>query len=194
MVSIDIPKRQLDRLDQAIAGTGRKIRREIATAVNATAKKSRGVINKQIRTELATKKAAVDRVVAVTRKASNQSESPTAAVTLSKTARISLKEFGARQTRAGSSYRISKSTGRNTAQGAFMGPRPGATSVRLKGHVFKRQGKSRLPIRKLWGPSPWGVFVGKNMQGPTMKETRNELEKQIERRIRFVTLKAQGKI
>lgn len=36
--------------------------------------------------------------------------------------------------------------GQHRFPGAFMGPRPGVTSTRLRGGAFKRRGRSRLPI------------------------------------------------
>lgn len=36
--------------------------------------------------------------------------------------------------------------GQHRFPGAFMGPRPGVTSTKLRGGAFKRRGRSRLPI------------------------------------------------
>lgn len=57
---------------------------------------------------------------------------------------IPLRDFGARQTRKGVS----------AAPWGVRRVFPGAFIVKSKGgHVFKRTGKKRLPIEKLWGPS-----------------------------------------
>lgn len=63
-------------------------------------------------------------------------------------ARISLKEFGARQTRRGVTA--------NTGGGRQL--YPGAFIMARNGHVFKRQGRARLPIVKLHGASLPHVF------------------------------------
>ena len=55
---------------------------------------------------------------------------------------LSLKEFGARKTRAGVS--AAPWAKRRVFPHSFIGP---------GGHVFVRQGKGRLPIKKLWGPN-----------------------------------------
>jgi hypothetical protein len=60
--------------------------------------------------------------------------------------------------------------------------------------VFKRVGEGRLPIIQLFGPSPWGVSIKNNLKKPTVKATKIELIKQIERRIRFLKLKQSGAI
>ena len=57
---------------------------------------------------------------------------------------MSLKEFGARQTAKGVS--AAPWGKRRVFPHAFIAPT-------LGGHVFIREGRSRLPIRKLWGPA-----------------------------------------
>jgi len=175
-----------------IENTGRNLRKELVIACNQTANKGKSIIAKEIGKELATPQKNIRTTTSTGRKASEVSISTTVEVKKSK--RISLKEFGARQTKAGVSYKVSKSRGRNTIPGAFQGPRPGRINVRTKGNVFKRVGKSRLPIVKLYGPSTWGVFVVGKKQGPSVQEIEAELKKNIDRRIRFIALKASGAI
>jgi hypothetical protein len=57
---------------------------------------------------------------------------------------ISLKEFGARQTRKGVSAMVWGK--RRVFPHSFIAPS-------LGGHVFVRMGKDRNPIRKMWGPA-----------------------------------------
>lgn len=192
MLQIEIPRDQIKRLEQAIAGTKKKLPKELAIAVNATAKKTKGAISKEIRNELATKKTAVDKTLKIKTKATASSLSST--VRVEETRRIPLRDFGARQTKRGVSYKISKTTGRKTVLGAFQGPKPGVMKASWKGNVFKRAGKARLPIVKLMGVSPWGVFVKKGLTQPSIAEATAELKKQIERRIRFINLKKSGDI
>lgn len=190
MLKTSVKNDALGRLADAVERAGRKLPREIATACNATARKTKSLIAKGVTTELATKQKTVKQHVSQSRKAV-----PTklqAGVRLNKSKRIPLKEFKPRQTRAGVSYRISKRTGRATIPGAFQGPRPGLMKASWRGNVFRRVGKARLPIVKLYGPSPWGVFVKRKMGGPTAKQAQAELMKQLERRIRFNNLKADG--
>ena len=117
-----------------------------------------------------------------------------AVLSLEKSKRISLKEFGARQTGKGVTYKIDKTGGRKTVVGSFVGPRVGLTSVKLRGHVFKRKGKSRLPVVKLHGPSPWGVIKKNKRVLAVKKKLQEELKKQMAERLRYQKLKASGAI
>jgi hypothetical protein len=179
-------------LKQALKDTTRKLQAELRVAVNATANKSKSIINKEIRSELATTAKAVNQTIRVKSKA--QVDNITATVEVKKTARISLREFGARQNKSGTSYRISKSQGRKTVKGGFQGPKPGVMKASWRGHTFKRVGQTRLPIVKLFGPSPWGVMTKGDKLGPSEEQIQAELSKQIERRVRFITLKKTGAI
>lgn len=185
MLTIDLDQRQIAKLSEALDGNAKRLPREIKTAINATSRKTKTQISKDIRKELAAKAAAVNATLSISRKATDSSLG--AAVRLKQTARIPLRDFGARQTKQGVSYKTSKKGGRKTVTGGFIIDSIGK-------HAFKRQGKSRLPIQKLKGPSPWGVFVKQNMRPETVREANAELRKQIDRRIRFITLKKQGAI
>ena len=158
----------------------KKLAREISTAVNATARKVVGMWAKEIGKELAVPQKDIKTTIAIVKKATRQQLSST--VRQKPTSRLSLKRFSARQTNKGVSYRISKSEGRKTIKGAFIQPS-------LGGHVYRRQGKARLPIVKLDGPSPWGVTQRQKLDEIIAKEVRPELIKQIDRRIRAVNYK-----
>lgn len=189
---ITIDNSQIARLKKAIVDTGRDLRKEIRIAVNSTAKKSKSIISKQIRKELATSAKAVNKTITISKKAEFLDLSAT--VEVKKTKRIPLREFGARQKKKGVSYRVSKTKGRKTILGAFQGPKPGMIKASWRGRVFKRVGKARLPIVQLYGPSSWGVFVVGDKIGPSAKAAEAELKKQIDRRIRFINLKKSGAI
>ena len=190
-VELRIDPKQIRELSRAIEGTTRKLQNEIKIAVNATAGKTKTAMSRRVRAELAAPAKSVNATLSV-KKAKTPRDN--ARVTLKKEARLPLKAFKPNQTKKGVSYRISKSQGRKTIAGAFMGPRPGTKAPGLHGHVWKREDKSRLPIRKLYGVSPWGVFIKRAMKQPTKNEGRLELKKQIARRIRFITLKKRGAI
>lgn len=67
---------------------------------------------------------------------------------------MSLKDFSAREIRAGTSAAPWKK--RRLFKGAFMKGGPKGARVplpSLNGHVFVREGAGRLPIRKLFGPN-----------------------------------------
>lgn len=178
----------LNKLVDAVRESGRSMRGEFAAAVNRATRGTKVPISREIRKELVIKASAMKDQIRVTRKATKQSLM--GVVRLDKSERISLKHFGARQTKAGVSYRISKSKGRQVAAGAFQGPKLGVMFAKFKGVVFARIGKAKLPIRKLMGPSPWGVFTRRKMQKPIVADAQQRLEKEIARRIQFNIFKA----
>ena len=185
-ITARIDNAQLARLKAAIQDTGRELRKELAIAVRETAKKSKSLINKNIRDELKNV-LAKDINYTIKVNVSEGTQDLTANVEVKKVDRISLKQFKPKQNKGGVSYQISKSRGGQTILGAFI-------SEKLYGHVFKRVSKKRLKILKLFGPSPWGVFtVGKKI-GPSADDTEAELKKRIDRRIRFLLLKKSGTI
>jgi hypothetical protein len=194
MIGFTVQQRRVNELSKVLKGSDKKIRRQLTIAVNATSKKTQGGIAKQVATELATAQKNIKKAIKIKKKASNSEKVPQAIVSQTETKRIPLRDFGARQNKKGVSYKVSKSKGRKTIQGAFQGPKPGVMKSSWRGRVFKRVGKSRLPIQQLFGASPWGVFVKNKMKKPVVKESKQELIKQIERRIRFLKLKESGAI
>lgn len=194
MLDVKFDQRKIAELEKSLGAKKKRLPVEIKIAVNATARKAVGLISKNVRAELNVKAKYIKdkRLIDVRPKATESTL--TARVTLKKSARIPLREFGARQTKRGVSYRISKTQGRSIASGAFQGPRPGVINIKWRGRVFKRVGKNRLPITQLYGPSPWGVFVKKSMREPVVFDTEKELQKQLDRRIRKNVLQSQGVI
>lgn len=187
-----IDRQQINRLEKALGDKAKRLPQEIAIAINATAKKTKTNMSRQVRGELTLPAKSINQTLAVTRKASKQSLS--GQVRLSKTKRIPLRDYKARQTKKGVSYKISKSGPRKTIASAFQGPRPGKINPSWNGRVFIRKGKSRLPITQKFGPSPWGSYVKKRMKPETKRATKLELRKQVEKRIRFRILKSRGVI
>jgi len=190
MIAIGIEPRKLKELRKAVDRAGKKFPVELAAAINATAKKTRSQINQKVRTELVVKSADLNKLIKTGTKAT--SATLVAKVTLEKTARLPLRAFSPRQTRAGVTYKISKREGRKLAAGAFQGPKPGVMKVSWRGNVFKRVGKERLPIVKLMGASPWGVFTKQKMTPEQERDIKSELVKQMDRRIKLNILRAEG--
>jgi hypothetical protein len=190
MIAIEIDAKKLKELRAAVDRAGKKFKTEFAAALNATAKKARGQINQKIRTEFIVKSSDLNKLIKVNRKATSQRL--VSGVMLSKTARLPLRVFGARQIATGVTYRISKNEGRKLAAGAFQGPKPGAIKISWRGNVFKRLGKARLPIVKLMGASPWGVFTKRRMTPEQIRDIKDELAKQMDRRIKLNILRAEG--
>lgn len=181
-----------DELAAVLDDTAKQLPQDLAIVCNATAKKVRTHMSRQIREEITAKAGEVKKTLKQSKRANRGSLG--AAVTLSETQRLSLKAFGAKQTSTGVSYRISKKGGRKRVLGGFRGPRPGVVAPRLGGHAFKRTTRKRSPIVKLHGISPWGVYTKRHMERETLDVGQRELDKQVQRRIRFRLLKKAGQI
>jgi hypothetical protein len=171
----------LKRLSTALGNSKKKIRKEMAIVLNAVAKRTQNTLAKEISKELATSQKSIKQTIKVTKKAS--SVDLAAKVSQDKSDRIPLKYFAAKQNKTGVSYKISKTKGRKTVKSAFV-------SDKLGRHVYKRRAKTRLPIDKLHGPSPWGVTVKNELAKKIVnQDVEPELVKQIERRIRAINFK-----
>ncbi|MEM1224609.1 MAG: phage tail protein [Planctomycetota bacterium] len=185
MTTYRINQSKLAALTSAVDQSGRDLDREVAAAVNATATKTASLVNKSVRTELSVTAKSVKRGIQKGRRAT--AAYPNTSVSLHPSRRLPLKDFKPRQTRKGVSYKISKRGKRTTLPSGFI-------SGHLGDHVFVRVGKPRLPIRKPMGPSPWGVFVKQDMAPAVQMQSEQELDKQLDRRIKFNLLKASGEI
>lgn len=161
----------------------KNLQKELGTVVMKTARKGKSFIAKSVTQELAVTQKVVKAHVEV------KKEGPTtASVSLDKSPRIPLKEFRARQTKTGVSYKTSKSKGGKRIEGGFIVSRYG-------GNVFKRRsGVKRQVGSSKKGPSPWGVFVKKKRRRTVKKQLSDELDKQLKERLRYRRLKQSGAI
>jgi len=158
-----------------------------AQAVNDTAKQTQTNIARGISKRVLIKVGDAKRAV---RRTKATAANPAAMVVLSESERITLRQFGARQTRTGVSYKIARDEPRKTIKSAF-----GPNIDKLNNQVFVRQGKRRLPIDgPKRGPSPWGVFVMSDMEPQVLELSGEQLEKNMERRLNVALLRRQGKI
>ena len=191
VATIKIDKRQIEKLRKVMNASPAKLVREVTTAINETQKKTLREVVKPVASELAVAQKVIKPSIKGQR---SKKKELRASVTVIKTARISLREFKPKQNKKGVAYKISKTQGRKFMPSAFQGPKPGVSKVSWRGNVFKREGKSRLPIHKKSGPSVWGVYVKSKKDQGIRKDAERELRKQIERRIRFQKLKQSGAI
>jgi len=185
VISLSGVGRDVARLQRAIEGSNKRLSREINTAINATSRKTISTAAKGIGEELAATQKVIKQSLRVRKKSTPDTLS--AVVRLNNTSRIPLKNLGARQNKKGVTYKVSKKRKRGFVKSAFVAPSIG-------NHAMKRRGKSRTPIIKLFGASPWGVYEKQKLDRPVRKATRKELRKQIQRRIRFIELKKSGAI
>lgn len=156
----------IERATRKLKGIRGGAKKAINRATTRTASTGKTHISKEIRSEIAVKAADVNKVLTNRRKGGGRE------IKLEKSIRLPLKAFGARQVKAGVSYKIAKGGKRNTIKGAFI-------ANRLGGHAFKRVGKQRTPITKLKGVSPWGAFVKNKKVKPTRKKLRETFRKRL---------------
>jgi hypothetical protein len=183
---IAITSQGLQELAKAVSGKTKDLKKNLAIAINDTSRFCKSQIAKEIQgtglnvTQKVIKSGLKDSGRANAAKLSVQ-------VTLEKGYRFGLNAFNARETKKGVTYKITRNGGNKNIQNAFIPKRFG-------GKVYVRQSKERGPLRQLRGISPWGVFVKNQKTSLVNEKTQAELNKQVVRRIRFLTLKASGKI
>ncbi len=168
------------------------IQKATVTAINKTAKFVQGQMSKSISSEVNIKQKDIKRYIKIDRKASVASG--LAVVTLSKSKRIQLIYFGARDSGHGGwkkrkgngvTYKIAKKGGRKRIRDAFI------TTANNQLMVAKRKGKARLPlVAPLRGPSPWGVYVISGMRKVTVEQGRERLRKELKEQVRYATYRA----
>ncbi len=183
-MKITVNTNAANALEAAIKDTSRKLRKELAIAVNKTANKVKSLVAKRVGQKVTLAQKSIKKLISLPRKATNAEL--TAVVGLKKTKRINLKFFKARQTKTGVTTKIFKQGSPQVDRGAFK-------VQRWKGRVIQREGKARTPLKSLSGPSVAEVFedvVVDDLEA----EAAKELEKQIKERVRFITLKKSGAI
>lgn len=174
----------------SVTAAKKSLPRELAAVINKVAKRTEKSISMEIRKEVVVTAGSLKSKIKNRQKAS--AGSPSAVVGLNHENRLGLQHFKARQTKTGVSYKISKTGGRKSIAGAFMGPKPGILAPRLYGGVFKRVGAQRLPIVKLRGVSPYGVYAKNEMSKEEVLRIENDLKTEMERRIQFNIARANG--
>lgn len=198
VASVRMEGNGLNALKNVLTEMPKRLPREMAMVANKTVKAHGNQISATINGgKKATK--TIPNPIAITQKEIKKTigqvkkASPTdlvAKLKIARDPRPSLKAFKARQTKSGVTYKISKKGKRQKIKSAFI--------VKTKGgHVFARQGKKRLPIRKLKGPSILAVYLKNELLAWSKEELSEEQQKQILRRIRAITVSAirrQGRV
>ena len=188
-ISLRPDKRAMRRLEKELKDVPKQFNKLAVRAINKTAKKHATAVKKKLRTYVRVKQASLKDIVYVSSIA--RGEILNARVTVSKTARPSLKAFGAKQNKKGVSYKISKSE-RGFRKGHFIG------RGKLNGHVYKRRfdyvpnpdgdaalrRKNRMVGQKRKGPTMISVFEKNKMARWSNKAIRKEFANQIDIQIR----------
>jgi hypothetical protein len=177
--------REIEKQRQKIAKIKGGFQKAFVRASKRVASQGRTQISKDIRESIAIKASDLKPVLNISRYKSG------ATIRLKESQRLSLAKFGAKQNDKGVSYKIQKQSGRTFVAGAFQGQKPGAMKASWRGNVFKRVGKSRLPIQKLMGASAWGVFVARKMFKPTEADLQQKFEQRLRHEIDYLLEKGQ---
>ncbi len=184
MIRIQVNQDSITKLGNALGDLRKRLPRELATAVNATAKKVRIQAARLIKKELNVPVKILKKVIKAKSKAN--AENGTAVIGLFKGYPIPLKYFKPTQLKRGVTYKISpKLKGKSVLRDAFIVKQYG-------GNVYKRAGAERYPLVRQHGPAPGDVFEQAGIVAASIATAKEELPKQIERRIRFITLQASG--
>lgn len=186
MISVSVDSKKLKAY---IARTVSEMPTAIAIGVNSTAKKARKESAKAIKKELGPKVPLKVVRSAIRAKGVASKSHLAAIVALERGFPISLRYFSPVPTKTGVRVRLNRKV-KGKAGNTFI---PHAFIVaRLGGKVFLRAGKSRLPIKEQFGPSPGEFMEAAGVKPMAIALIRKELPKRIQRRIRFLLLKQSG--
>ena len=183
-VTMKLDAESLNRLGNMLSEVRGGLEKAIARASKRVAKQGVTFISSEIRGKVNIKKKELDKKVLNAKQRGKTGQT----ITLEATPRLPLKYFGARQTKKGVTYKIPKSGKKNLARSAF-----GPDIPRLGRQVFRRVGKSRLPIQPLFGVSPWGTFMANKMLEPTKKKLQQAFALRVMTEARYLIEKERTK-
>lgn len=155
----------------------RNARQAISRGLNKTAANVRVAASTEIRKRRVLSAKIVRDAIAI-RKASHQRLVASLVVTGRP---IPLRDYKARQTKKGVTTQVSPGKRKlisHRGNRAFI-------VQKLSGHVFAREGKARLPIKKLFGPSLPSTFVQVEVRAAWTATAREVLPKRITEEMRF---------
>jgi hypothetical protein len=185
MIAIDIDPKNLAQLRTALKGMEKKLPRELAAAINATAKKVKLEAARELRKFLTVKVSILKKTISFKAKATPSRTR--AKIIFNHGFPIPLKYFRARQLkRGGVTYKVNPAFNRpSIIRDAFIVKRYGD-------NVYRRKTEKRWPLEKQYGPSPKQAFEAGKIPMLAKKIAEQELPKQIQRRIRLIILREQG--
>jgi hypothetical protein len=191
MISVTVQNTSEEKTLERLAGTQRNLRKHLKAVVNRTSKRTQAFVAKLIREEIVITTKGAKQAVKLTKPASDVNL--TAELDVVREDRISLREFGAKQNKKGVTYRVSKREGRKRIPSAFI-------VASLGGHVFVRDGLKRPAVKgrykgmmrqkiyKKQGPSLYRVVAQEDKLAAINDFTGAELTRQMQDRIRFLSL------
>ncbi len=188
MIACQIDPKQIQALKDSLKSKASRLPREIATAINATAKDVRIEVARALRKEMNPKTKISTIKKTIKAKSSATKDQLIAIVRLAKGHPFPMKFFSPRQTKKGVNVKFGRVKGK--AGKTFF---PHAFIVnRYGGNVYERTSKGRGPLKQLKGPSPGEFFEQAGIHQLAWKVARRQLPIQMQRRIRFLMLQSSG--
>jgi hypothetical protein len=185
-MKIDIDLQSLASVRKTIESLGANIKKELNVAVNKTAKQVNIKAARKLRSVIPVPVKILKKAIGIRKKSSVNSLS--SEIGMIEGYPIPLKYFGAKQTKKGVTH---KKAGLEKSRGLF----PNAFIVnRFRGNVYQRTTKQRGPLTQQKGPSPSEYYQSAGVTDLALDTARDQLPKQINERIRFLTLKAKGQL
>jgi len=187
---IEAKSKGLSELIEGLNRASENLPREVYSAFNEAAKKTKKMMAVEVTNQIEHKLA--QKIIKKQLKTIKDRKNLTVTVSLVKSWRVPLRDYGARQTKKGVTIaNRGKGTGRTVYPHAFVVKKFG-------NHVYTRtqNGKGpRGPILKLKGVSPWGVLIkNKSAIATIVQVSKDEVKKQLADRIRYLNLKKQGQL
>jgi len=193
MIEVEINRGQYQALHHLLADMPKELPKVITRAINKVAKASYTRILSKISHEYAVSQSELKRRNVTLRKASYGNQIATIKI---KGRRIRLLAFKARQVAKGVSYKIKKTGGRKRVYAFMESPVGGAPTVMPSGHmgVFRRKGRSRLPIIELFGPSIPAMFqtTPEFAKGVLERDVSAQLGREIISQAEFIIAQRRG--
>lgn len=154
-----------------------RARRAVSRALNKTAANVRTAASSSIRRRRALSAKVVRDAMAIRR--ASPAKLVSSLVVTGKP--IPLRDYKARQTKKGVTAQVSPGKRKlisHRGNRAFI-------VQKIGGHVFAREGKERLPIKKLFGPSLPSTFVQEEVRTAWTATAREALPKRLAEEVRF---------
>lgn len=186
-MEIRIDEKAVQQLKELFGNLGKDMRKEVHIAINQTAKKVRIQAARALQDEIKAPSRILKKAIK-SRKEANV-DSLRATILLLHGYPIPLKYFGAKQTKKnGVQFRVdARSKVKHSSRKMFI-------LSKYKNHVFIRKGRQRGPLERVNGPAPGDAYESAGIPALAKRVAQEELPKQIQRRVRFLILKSQGKL
>ena len=181
-MKLSVQETGLQELLKGLSNAAKNIPRELYTVLNKAGSKTKIAMAREVGQEITAKAKSIKEQIKIHKDRHNMAVT----VSLYKSGRIPLRDFGAKNTKKGVTAKISKTAGKKIYPNSFI-------ITKFGNHVFNRVGKERFPLLKPRGPSPWGVLV-KNPEKITaiVIVSRVAVVRALSDRIRYLELKKSG--